>query len=74
MTHAKLVKGLLIAGPLLLVTAYDDLLTDLITEAASNDYQPANQAANSTYIAELISDFEAGVKDERAARKPRSQR
>ena len=50
------------------------LLTDLITEAASNDYQPGNQAANSTYITELISDFETGVKDERAARKPRSQR
>jgi hypothetical protein len=50
------------------------LLTDLITEAASNDYQPGNQAANSTYITELISDFGTGVKDERAAQKPRSQR
>jgi hypothetical protein len=41
------------------------LLTDLITEAASNNYQPDNQAANSTYINELISDFENGVKADR---------
>lgn len=51
-----------------------DLLADLITEAASNDYQPGNEAANSTYITELVSDFETRVKDEREAQKPRSQR
>ena len=38
------------------------LVTDLITEAASNDYQPGNEAANTTYITELISDFENGAK------------
>jgi hypothetical protein len=38
-----------------------DLLADLITEAASNDYQPGNEAANSTYITELVSDFETRV-------------
>ena len=51
-----------------------DLLADLITEAASNDYQPGNEAANSTYITELVSHFETRVKDEREAQKPRSQR
>jgi hypothetical protein len=51
-----------------------DLLPDLITEAASNDYQPGNEAANSAYITELISDFETRVKDEREAQKPPSQR
>jgi hypothetical protein len=47
-----------------------DLLADLITEAASNDYQPGNDAANSTYNAALISDFETRAKDEREAKKP----
>ena len=47
-----------------------DLLTDLITEAASNDYQPGNDAANSTYNAALISAFETRAKDEREAKKP----
>jgi hypothetical protein len=37
-----------------------DLLTDLITEAESNDYQPHNEAANGAYCAELNSDFENG--------------
>jgi hypothetical protein len=37
-----------------------DLLTDLITEAVSNDYQPNDQAANGAYSAELNSDFEKG--------------
>ena len=41
------------------------LVTDLITEAASNDYQRGNEAANTTYITELISDFENGVKADR---------
>jgi hypothetical protein len=39
-----------------------DLLTDLITEAVSNDYQPNNEAANAAYFTELNSDFENGVK------------
>jgi hypothetical protein len=47
-----------------------DLLADLITEAVSNDYQPGNEAANSTYSAALISDFETRVKDEQEAKKP----
>jgi hypothetical protein len=51
-----------------------DLLADLITEAASNDYHPGNEAGNSTYIAELISNFETRVKDEREAQRPRSHR
>jgi hypothetical protein len=42
-----------------------DLLTDLITEAVSNDYQPNNQTANSAYFTELNSDFENGVKTDR---------
>ena len=50
------------------------LLADLITEAASNDYQPGNEAGNSIYIAELISNFETRVKDEREAPRPRSHR
>ena len=37
-----------------------DLLTDLITEAESNDYQPNNEAANGAYCTELSSDFENG--------------
>ena len=37
-----------------------DLLTDLITEAESNDYQPNNEAANSAYCTELNSEFENG--------------
>jgi hypothetical protein len=37
-----------------------DLLTDLITEAESNDYQPNNEAANGAYCTELNSDFENG--------------
>jgi hypothetical protein len=48
------------------------LLTDLITEAASNDYQADSEVANSTYIGELISDFETGVKDQREEQNPRS--
>jgi hypothetical protein len=51
-----------------------DLLADLIIEAASNDYQPGNEAGNSIYVAELISNFETRVKDERQAEKPRSHR
>jgi hypothetical protein len=35
-----------------------DLLTDLITEAVSNDYRPNNEAANGVYSSELNSDFE----------------
>ena len=42
-----------------------DLLTDLITEAVSNDYQPNNEAANAAYFTELNSDFENGVKTDR---------
>ena len=42
-----------------------DLLTDLITEAVSNDYQPHNVAANGAYFTELNSDFENGVKIDR---------
>lgn len=37
-----------------------DLLTDLITEAVSNDYQPNHKAANVTYSTQLNSDFENG--------------
>ena len=51
-----------------------DLLADLITEAASNDYQPGNEGGNRTYSDELISNFEARVKDEREAQGPPSQR
>jgi hypothetical protein len=51
-----------------------DLLTDLITEAASNDYQAGNETANSIYIAALISNFETRVKDEREVKKPEAQR
>jgi hypothetical protein len=50
------------------------LLADLITEAASNDYQPDNEAANSSYITELNSNFDSKVKDEREAQKPSSTR
>ena len=46
-----------------------DLLTDLITEAASNDYQPGNEEANTAYITELISDFENGVRADRERRR-----
>ena len=41
------------------------LLEDLITEVASNDYQPDNEVANTTYINELISDFKNGVNRDR---------
>src|SRR5208282_996568 len=41
------------------------LLEDLITEVASNDYQPDNEVANTTYIHELISDFKNGVNRDR---------
>jgi hypothetical protein len=51
-----------------------DLLADLITEAASNDYQPGNEAANSIYSAALISKFETRVKDEGEEKKPETQR
>ena len=47
-----------------------DLLTDLITEAVSNDYQPHNVAANGAYFTELNSDFENGVKTDRESKKP----
>jgi hypothetical protein len=50
-----------------------DLLADLVTEAASNDYQPDNEAANSIYTKELISDFETGAEDEQKAQKRESQ-
>ena len=43
----------------------DGLLTDLVTEAVSNDYEPKNEAANSAYFTELNSDFENGVKIDR---------
>jgi outer membrane biosynthesis protein TonB len=42
-----------------------DLLTDLVTEAVSNDYQANNEAANSAYFTELNSDFENGIKPDR---------
>ena len=51
-----------------------DLLADLITEAASNAYQPDNEAANTTYINDLISDFETGLKDEGEGQKTGPQR
>ena len=51
-----------------------DLLADLITEAASNAYQPDNEAANTTYINDLISDFETGLKDEGEGQKTGAQR
>jgi hypothetical protein len=51
-----------------------DLLADLITEAASNDYQPGNEAANSIYIAALVSKFETRVKDEGEGKNPETQR
>jgi hypothetical protein len=35
-----------------------DLLTDLVTEAIANDYQPNNEAANAAYSGELSGDFE----------------
>lgn len=41
------------------------LLTDLITEAVSNDYQPNNEAANGAYFAEINSNFENGVGTDR---------
>jgi hypothetical protein len=41
------------------------LLTDLVTEAVSNDYQPNNEAANGAYFTELNSDFEKGVEIDR---------
>ena len=47
-----------------------DLLTDLITEAVSNDYQPNNVAANGAYFTELNSDFEKRCQDRPT--KPRS--
>jgi hypothetical protein len=46
-----------------------DLLTDLITEAVSNDYQQNNEAANGSYFTELNSDFENGVKTDRENQK-----
>jgi hypothetical protein len=42
-----------------------DLLTDLITEALSNDYQPNNETANAAYLAELNTNFENGAKTDR---------
>ncbi len=35
-----------------------DLLTDLVTEAIANDYQPNNEAANAAYSGEMSADFE----------------
>jgi hypothetical protein len=46
------------------------LLTDLVTEAVSNDYEPNNDPANAAYFTELYSDFENGAKTDRE--KPRS--
>jgi hypothetical protein len=46
-------------------SSVDGLLTDLVTEAVSNDYKPNNEAANSAYFTELNSDFENGVKTDR---------
>ena len=46
-----------------------DLLADLITEAASNDYQPNNDAANGAYFAELNSDYENGQQSDRSSDK-----
>ena len=46
-----------------------NLLTDLITEAVSNDYQPNNEAANDAYFTELNSDFENDVKADREKQK-----
>jgi hypothetical protein len=43
----------------------DGLLTDLVTEAVSNDYQPNNEAANSAYFTELNSNFDNGIKTDR---------
>jgi hypothetical protein len=39
------------------------LLTDLITEAVSNDYQPNNEAANGAYSLALNADFESNERD-----------
>jgi hypothetical protein len=38
----------------------NDLLEDLIAEAASNDYQPNNETANAVYSTDLTADFENG--------------
>jgi hypothetical protein len=46
-------------------SSVDRLLTDLVTEAVSNDYQPNNEAANSAYFTELNSEVENGVKTDR---------
>jgi hypothetical protein len=43
------------------------LLEDLITEVTSNDYQPDNEEANTTYIEELISDFKNGAGRDRGS-------
>jgi hypothetical protein len=48
------------------VNSVHDLLADVITEAVSNDYQPNNEAANSTYFAELNSNFESGDQPHRS--------
>jgi len=48
------------------VSNVHDLLADVITEAVSNDYQPNNEAANSTYFAELNSNFENGDQRDRS--------
>ena len=45
------------------------LLTDLVTEALSNDYETNNEAANAAYITELNSDFENDVKTDRENQK-----
>jgi hypothetical protein len=45
------------------------LLTDLVTEAVSNDYESNNEAANAAYFTELNSDFENGVKTDRKNQK-----
>lgn len=49
-------------------------LADLITEAVSNDYQPNNEEATRSYIAQLNSNLEAGDKDEEERQKPSSTR
>jgi hypothetical protein len=46
-------------------SAVNGLLTDLVTEAVSNDYQPNNEAANGAYFTELNSNFENGVEIDR---------
>ena len=48
-------------------SAVNGLLTDLVTEAVSNDYQPNNEAANGAYFTELNANFENGEIDRKNA-------